>query len=414
MFWEVSIRGARATAMSVLYYDCFAGISGDMHLAALLDLGVDHDELIVELAGLGLEGYGVQASRASRKGITGAQVRVVVDPQQPPRRNLRQVEAIIGASSLKEAVRGRAVAVFRRLAEAEARIRDTSPDQIHFHEIGSLDAIVDIVGGAIALDRLNVDRVLCSPVELGGGVTHGEHGVLPAPTPATLELLKGVPVKFGAVPFEATDPVGAALLATFVDEFVPRPELVVNRIGYGIGQRDGPIPNVLRACLGELPKESGEPGELCVLECNIDDMNPECYDYVLERLFGAGANDAWLTPVQMKKSRPGVLLTVLCVPVLEPMLTELLLIETTALGVRRYPVARTVLVRETAQVATRYGQVAVKIAHLRGRPLRGKPEYEDCRRLALERRVPIHAVYAAVREGLISRDIPAELAELPP
>lgn len=400
--------------MSVLYYDCFAGISGDMHLAALLDLGVDYDELIVELAGLGLEGYGVQASRANRKGITGAQVRVVIDPQQPPHRNLRQIEAIIGASSLKETVRGRAVAVFRRLAEAEAHIHDTSPDQIHFHEVGALDAIVDIVGGAIALDRLNVDRVLCSPVELGGGVAHCEHGTLPVPAPATLELLKGVPVKFGAVPFEATTPTGAALLMTFVDEFVSRPELIVHRIGYGIGHRDAPIPNVLRACLGELPKESGEQSELCVLECNIDDMNPECYDYILERLFAAGANDVWLAPVLMKKNRPATLLSVLCVPVLEPVLTELLLVETTTLGVRRYPVARTTLVRETARVVTRYGQVAVKIAHLRGRPLRGKPEYEDCKRLALERGVPIHAVYAAVREGLVSRDIPVELTESPP
>lgn len=400
--------------MSVLYYDCFAGISGDMHLAALLDLGVDYDDLIVDLAGLGLEGYGLQASRANRKGIAGAQVRVVTDPQQPPRRNLRQIEAIIGASSLKETVRGRAVAVFRRLAEAEARIHDTSPDQVHFHEVGALDAIVDIVGGAIALDRLNVDRVLCSPVELGGGVTHGEHGVLPAPAPATLELLKGVPVKFGAVPFEATTPTGAALLATFVDEFVSRPELIVHRIGYGIGHRDGPIPNVLRVCLGEPLPDGGEQAELCVLECNIDDMNPECYDYVLERLFAGGANDVWLTPVLMKKNRPGTVLSVLCLPMLEPELTELLLTETTTLGVRRYQVARTGLIRETARVATRYGQVAVKIAQLRGRPLRGKPEYEDCKRLALERGVPIHAVYAAVREGLVSQDIPVESVESPP
>jgi len=400
--------------MNVLYYDCFAGISGDMHLAALLDLGVDYDELVVDLAGLGLEGYGLQASRANRKGIAGAQVRVVTDPQQPPHRNLRQIEAIIGASSLKETVRGRAVAVFRRLAEAEARIHDTSPDQIHFHEVGALDAIVDIVGGAIALDRLNVDRVLCSPVELGGGIAHCEHGALPAPAPATLELLKGVPVKFGAVPFEATTPTGAALLATFVDEFVSRPELVVHRIGYGIGHRDGPIPNVLRVCLGEPLPDGGEQAELCVLECNIDDMNPECYDYVLERVFAAGANDVWLTPVLMKKNRPGTVLSVLCLPMLEPELTELLLTETTTLGVRRYHVARTGLIRDTTRVATRYGQVAVKIAHLRGRPLRGKPEYEDCKRLALERKVPIHAVYAAVREGLVSQDIPLETLEAPP
>lgn len=394
--------------MSVLYYDCFAGISGDMHLGALLDLGVDYDELILELAGLGVEGYGVQATRASRKGVFGTQVRVVTDPNQSTHRDLRQIEAIIGGSSLRESVRGRAIAVFRRLAEVEAHIHDTTPDRIHFHEVGALDAIVDIVGGVIALDRLHVDRVLCSPVELGSGVAHCEHGALPVPAPATLELLKGVPVKLGAVPFEATTPTGAALLATLVDEYVTRPELIVNRVGYGIGHRDGPIPNVLRVCLGEQRVGSAEWRELCVLECNIDDMNPECYDHVLERLFAAGANDAWLTAALMKKNRPATVLSVLCAPVLAPTLTEVLLTETTTLGVRQYPVTRTALARDTLQVATRYGAVTVKLAHHQGRPLRGKPEYEDCKRLALEQRVPIHAIYAAVREALSSQELGSE------
>lgn len=400
--------------MSVLYYDCFAGISGDMHLAALLDLGVDYDELVLELTGLGMEGYGVQATRASRKGVFGTQVRVVTDPNQPPRRDLRQIEAIIGASLLREPVQSRAIAVFRRLAEAEAQIHETSPDRIHFHEVGALDAIVDIVGGVIALDRLNVDRVLCSPVELGGGIARCEHGVLPAPAPATLELLKGVPVKLGGVPFEATTPTGAALLATLVDEYVTRPELIIHRVGHGIGHHDGPIPNVLRVCLGERPADGEDRRELCVVECNIDDMNPECYDHVLERLFAAGANDAWLTPVLMKKNRPATVLSVLCAPDLTRTLTELLLIETTTLGVRQYPVTRTALARELLHVATRYGEVTVKVAHHQGRPLRGKPEYEDCKRLALEHRVPIHAVYAAVREALSSHELGPEPARSSP
>jgi len=400
--------------MSILYYDCFAGISGDMHLAALLDLGVDYDELVLELTGLGMEGYGVQATRASRKGVFGTQVRVVTDPNQPPHRDLRQIEAIIGASLLRESVQSRAIAVFRRLAEAEAHIHDTSPDRIHFHEVGALDAIVDIVGGVIALDRLNVERVLCSPVELGGGIAHCEHGVLPAPAPATLELLKGVPGKVGGVPFEATTPTGAALLATLVDEFVTRPELVIHRVGHGIGHHDGPIPNMLRVCLGEWPAGGEDRRELCVLECNIDDMNPECYDHVLEQLFAAGANDAWLTPVLMKKNRPATVLGVLCAPDLERTLTDLLLVETTTLGVRQYPVTRTALARELLHVTTRYGEITVKVAHHQGRPLRGKPEYEDCKRLALERRVPIHAVYAAVREALSSHELGPEPARSPP
>ena len=397
--------------MNILYYDCFAGISGDMHLAALLDLGLDYDELVLELAKLGLDGYGVQASRATRRGIAGTQVRVVVDPKQPDRRNLRQIEALIGASSLKDSVRARAVAVFRRLAQAEARIHDTSPDQIHFHEVGALDAIVDIVGGAIALERLHVDRVLCSPIELGSGVAHCAHGMLPVPAPATLELLKGAPVKLGAVPFEATTPTGAALLAAFVDEFVARPTLRVQRVGYGIGHRDGPIPNVLRVLLGEASDEEGEQNEFCVLECNLDDMNPECYDHVLERLFAAGAHDVWLVPVLMKKNRPGMLLGVLCAPWLVPALTDVLLIETTTLGVRRHAVARTALKREVQRIATRYGEVAVKIAYHHGRPLRGKPEYEDCKRLALDSSVPIHRIYEAARQVLAERDLSLEPVE---
>lgn len=396
--------------MSVLYYDCFAGISGDTHLAALLDLGVDYDELTVELASLGLEGYGLQASRANRKGISGTQVRVVIDPQQPPRRDLAEIEGLISASSLKENVRGRALAVFQRLAATEARLHGTLPEQLQLHEVGALNTIVDIVAGAIALSRLNVDRILCSPVQMGGGLVEREIGILPVPVPTTLELLKGMPLRFGAVPFEATTPTGAALLATFVDQFVAQPKLSVNRVGYGIGHREGPIPDVLRVYLGELDAETDQ-GELCLLECSIDDMNPECYDHVLELLSAAGARDLWLTPVLMKRNRPAMVVSVLCAPALVSTLTELLLTETTALAVSRSSVACTTLVRENARVVTRYGQVSVKIAHYQGRPLRGKPQYEDCKRLALERGVPIHAVYAAVREALATREMPQVLAE---
>jgi uncharacterized protein (TIGR00299 family) protein len=222
---------------------------------------------------------------------------------------------------------------------------------------------------------------------------------LPVPAPATLELLRGIPVRLGAVPFEATTPTGAALLATFVDEFVERPAFTVKRIGYGVGHRDGPIPNVLRVCLGE-QAQAEEQGELWMLECTIDDMNPEYYDLVLDRLLAAGALDAWLTPVQMKKNRPGTLLSVLCPPPLVMRLKELLFIETTTLGVREYPVQRTALVREIVSVMTRYGEVAVKIAYFQGRRLRGKPEYDDCKRLALEHGIPLQAIYTDVQAAL--------------
>lgn len=400
--------------MNVLYYDCFAGISSDMHLAALLDLGVAYDELMLELAKLGLDGYGVQAGRAGRRGFSGVQVRVVTDPKRPLNHNLRQIEAIIGAGALKETVRDRAVAVFRRLAEAQARIYDTSPDRVDLHDLGSLDTLISVVAGAIALDRLDVERIWCSPVELGGGMTPGVDGLLPAPAPITLELLKGIPIKLGGAPFEATPPSGAALLAAFVDQFVTRPQMIVDRVGYGIGRLDGPLPNVLRICLGEFSADGGAQSEQCLLECTIDDMNPECYDHVLERLFAAEATDVWLTPVWVSKNRPGTLLSVLCAPALASALTERLLIETTASAVRRYTVSCTAPARETARVATRYGEVMVKIAQHRGRPLRGKAEYEDCKRLALERGVPIHAVYAAVREALIARELPMESPDSPP
>ncbi len=387
--------------MNILYYDCFAGISGDMHLAALLDLGLDCDELILELAKLGLDGYGVQAHRASRKGITGTQVRVVVDPRQPDYRNLRQVEALIGQSLLADAVQRRAIGVFRRLAEAEARIHDTSPDSIHLNEVGGVDAIVDIVGSAIALERLNVDRVLCSPVELGSGMVQCEDGFLSVPAPVTLELLKGIPVRLGTVPFEATTPTGAALLAAFVDEFVSRPTFAVDRVGYGVGQLDGPVSNVLRVCLGT-QAETEDQDELWMLECNIDDMNPECYDHVLERLSAAGALEAWLTPVQMRKNRPGMLLSVLCLPPRILDLSQLLFVETTTLGVRDYPVRRTALIREVIPVATRYGEVAAQVAWFQGRPLRSKPDYEDCKRLALQHGISLQRMYVAVQAVLDS------------
>ncbi|MCB1775865.1 MAG: nickel pincer cofactor biosynthesis protein LarC [Candidatus Competibacteraceae bacterium] len=389
--------------MKILYYDCFAGISGDMHLAALLDLGVDHHAWRQELAKLNLEGYQVQIGRASRKGITGTQVHVVVDSQQPEPRNLRQIETLIGRSALPDAIQARAMDVFWRLAAVEARIHGTTLDRIHFHEVGALDAIVDIVGGVIALDWLKVERVLCSPVELGSGMAHCEHGVLPVPAPATLELLKAAPVRLGAVPFEATTPTGAALLMSGVDEFVERPAFSIQRIGYGVGHRDGPIPNVLRVCLGEQAAPARREEELCVLECNIDDMNPECYDHVLERLFAEGALDAWLTPVQMKKNRPGILLSVLGSPEQASRLTERLLIETTTLGVRQYPVTRTALAREIVQVMTPYGEVAIKLARHQGQTLRAKPEYEDCKRLALACGAPIHQVYEAARNALHDR-----------
>jgi hypothetical protein len=258
-----------------------------------------------------------------------------------------------------------------------------------------VDAVVDIVGAALCLEALQVDRVLCGTVELGGGFARCAHGLLPVPAPATALLLTGVPVQRGTVPFEATTPTGAALLATFVDEYTRAASFTIDRTGYGIGQRDADVPNVLRVFLGETTDV--EPVEmLWLLECNLDDMNPELYAHVMERLLTAGANDVYLTPILMKKSRPATLLSVLCEPAQAETLTAILFTETTTLGVRRHPVSRVVLAREFTTVTTRYGDITLKTAYFRGQPVNRKPEYADCSRLAAQQQIPIKRVYDEV------------------
>jgi pyridinium-3,5-bisthiocarboxylic acid mononucleotide nickel chelatase len=386
-----------------LYYDCFAGIAGDMHLGALLDLGVEEGYLRAELVKLGVPGWDLSVLRTGRGGIAATRVEVLTCACDPPRRHLADVLGIIHASTLAPAVKSRAEAVFCRLAEAESRVHQIPVESVHFHEVGAMDAIVDVVGAAIALERLAPERILCSTVELGSGLVRCAHGTLPVPAPATEELLRGLPTRRGGVPYEATTPTGAAILASVVDGFTDAPRLTVSGIGYGAGQRNGPIPHVLRVLLADEPGpdsdavgEEGAPGSLALLECNIDDMSPELYEHVLGLLFDQGAVDAWLTPVIMKKGRPGTQIGVLCAETLAPALTATLLVETTTLGVRRQAVARTALPRSSREVATEYGPIPVKVALQDGRPLKAKPEYEVCRRIAVERGIPMRLVYEAV------------------
>jgi pyridinium-3,5-bisthiocarboxylic acid mononucleotide nickel chelatase len=389
-----------------LYYDCFAGIAGDMHLGALLDLGVEEADLRAELGRLGVPGWDLSVARTERGGISATSVEVQTCDCDPPRRHLADVLALLHASALDPAVKARAEAAFRRLAEAESRVHRVPVESVHFHEVGALDAIIDVVGAAVALERLAPDRILCSTVELGSGLVRCDHGTLPVPAPATEELLKGIPTRRGGVPHEATTPTGAAILATVVDAFTDAPSLTVSAIGYGAGRRNGPVPNVLRVLLADEPdpnadaEDAGPPSTLSLLECNIDDMSPELYGHVLGLLFDQGALDAWLTPVIMKKGRPGTQIGVLCPEALAGHLTGTLLAETTTLGVRRQPVARTILPRTLRQVETEYGPIPVKVALQGGRPLKFKPEYEACRRVALERGIPIRLVYEAVARGL--------------
>jgi len=390
-----------------LYYDCFAGIAGDMHLGALLDLGVEEGYLRTELAKLGLPGWDLSVLRTRRGGIAATRVEVLTCEGDPPQRHLGDVLGILQSSALAPAVKARAEAVFRRLAEAEGRVHGTPAESVHFHEVGAVDALIDIAGAAIALDRLAPDRILCSTVELGSGLVHCAHGTLPVPAPATEELLRGVPTRRGGVPHEATTPTGAAILRTLVDSFTDVPRLTVSAIGHGAGRREGPVPNVLRVLLCDEPDPLTGPagdGTLVLLECNIDDMSPELYEHVLGLLFDQGALDAWLTPLIMKKGRPGTQIGCLCSEPLVASLTGTLLTETTTLGVRRQPVGRTALPRRLREVETEYGPIPVKVALWEGRPLKAKPEYDACRRIAQERGIPIRLVYEAVARRLASED----------
>ena len=388
--------------MKVLYYDCFSGISGDMNLAAMIDLGVDPRFLISELNKLGLKEFELVADRSQKMGIAGTQVRVHVHPQHKKHdhRHLSDIRSIIGQSSLDEEVKKLSMEIFMKIAEAEARVHDQDVETIHFHEVGAVDSIVDIVGAAICYRSLGVDKVMASTVELGGGFVDCEHGRLPVPAPATTEILKDIPVSMGRVPAETTTPTGAAILATLVNEFNDKPSMKILKTGYGIGHHDLPIPNVLRVILAEdmaHQTDNTVSTGVFMVECNIDDMNPEIYEYMVEKLLAAGADDVFLTPVIMKKGRPATMISVLTRSQTMENVTELLLTETTTLGLRKYPVEKTMLERVTVEVDTRFGKVPVKIALYRGKQIRMKPEYEVCRKLAEEHHVRISDIYDEVR-----------------
>jgi len=503
--------------MTVLYYDCFSGISGDMNLGAMVDLGVDREYLKSELSKLDLKGYTLDFKADNRKGITGTRAIVEISErnegenkgsipqdseghqhdseghqygseghrhdseghqhgseshqhgsedhqhgsedhqhdseghqhgsedhqheseghrhgseshqdsseghqdgseghqdgseghqdgseghQHTGHRNLNDIRKIIEQSRLNEFVKNKSIEIFHKVAEAEATIHDKSIGEIHFHEVGAIDSIVDIVGAVICIDYLKPDRIISSSVELGGGFVECEHGTLPVPAPATAEILKGIPVKYGAVQSETTTPTGAAILASLVDEFTDKVHFKIHKTGYGIGSRDHDIPNVLRVYMGELEDHAGSVGlemhTASLIECNIDDMNPEVYGYIMDQLFEHGADDVFITPIIMKKARPASKLSVLCSPANENNLTELLLIHTTSLGVRKHKVEKTLLRREYEKIETRYGPVTLKTATYKGKRLKSKPEYDDCIKLARKNKIPVHVIYQEINK----------------
>ncbi|HEV2248085.1 MAG TPA: nickel pincer cofactor biosynthesis protein LarC, partial [Terriglobia bacterium] len=374
--------------INLAYLDCSSGISGDMFLAALLDAGVELDRLRGELAKIDLGPYEFNQSRVMRGGLAGSHVDIVA-PGKQPHRHLSHIEKLIGAAAIDDAVKQQSLRVFRRLGEAEAKLHNQPIEKVHFHEVGAVDAIVDIVGVCLGLAILGSPDLVCSPLNVGGGRVEAAHGTLPVPAPATAELLKGLPVYSSGVECELVTPTGAALVSTLAAGFGPLPAMKVERIGYGAGTKDiHAQPNITRLMLGEKAggeaTASGGIGDqtIHVVEANIDDMNPQLYAYFVEKALAAGALDVTCTAVQMKKNRPGLLVSVLVKPEFESALTRLLFAETTTIGVRITEARRKVLDRQIVTVETAFGAVRMKVARLEDEIVNAAPEFEDCRRLA--------------------------------
>src|SRR5450432_349354 len=387
--------------MKLAYFDCFSGISGDMTLGALVDAGVPLEQLRGELAELGVPGWEISAEKVWKNGMSATFVKVRTEDGQT-HRSLATILELFDKSKLAAPVKDRAVSIFRKLGEAEASVHDVPLEKVHFHEVGALDAIVDIVGACVGFAALGIEKFACSTLNVGGGTAKMAHGVLPVPAPATARLLLGKPTYSNGVQKELVTPTGAAIVATLCDSAGPQPPMTVSAIGYGAGTADlEGQPNVLRIMVGESAVKAvpGYDEEISVIEANLDDMNPQIYGYFLERALAAGALDVYTTPVQMKKSRPGTLITVLCKPHEEEKFQEMLFAETTTLGVRSTRAQRRILPREWVKVTTKYGEVRVKVARVDGQVRQASPEVEDCRKLAEEKNVPLQKVIdEALRE----------------
>ncbi len=422
--------------MKIAYFDCFSGISGDMTLGALVDIGVPPEILTDGLATLKLDAeFSLRFEKAVKHSITGTRAIVDVHPahiashqeeshshahghshhhhEHGPSRHLSDIFKLLDDSDLDTAVRDTAKRVFDRLAEAEAKVHNTSKDKVHLHEVSGIDSIVDIVGSVIGLTHLEVDAIYASPLSLGTGFVRCAHGVMPVPVPGTMELLQGVPIHQTDIPKELVTPTGAALITTLSQGFGVMPQMRLDRIGYGAGTRDlEQRPNLLRLCLGEKTSDTDlktthhhtETDSVDIIETNVDDMSPEITGYVTTQLFEHGALDVFLAPVYMKKGRPATQITVLCPTTQRDRLIELLLTETTTFGVRLSSADRIKLRRDFVQVETQWGTIQAKRGYLNGTLIKTVPEYEDCKRLAEQNNIPLRQVYAEALRNLSSTD----------
>ncbi len=412
----------------ILYFDCFSGVAGDMTLGALVDLGLDAGRLEEALRTLDLGGWHLQVSTVHKNGLRGTHVDVVIGgviegpalpadeevrfvPVAPAKPTIvtrrddyayRDIVRVIEGGRLPPPVVERALAAFRAIAEAEARVHGVDVERVHFHEVGAVDSVIDIVGSAWGIWQLGVDRVEAAPVPIGRGFIRSAHGRIPCPAPATLEILQGVPIAPSGLDRELVTPTGAAFVRAWATRVGPYPAMTVERVGWGAGNADFPDrPNLLRLVLG---RTDPADAECTVIEANVDDMSPEIAGYLLERLFDAGAKDAWFVPLHMKKNRPGLLVGALCDAGRRAAIEDVLLAESSAIGLRRFPVTRLKLDRAHVTVSTPFGDVSVKVARRDGKVVNAAPEYEACARLARERGVPLKTVYQHAIAAYVDRE----------
>ena len=394
--------------MKIAYFDCFAGASGDMILGALLDAGLTIDFLRREIAKLHLSHYDLKVEKVVKKGIGGSQAHVIInqDHHRHHHRHLSHIIDIINNSDLSSSAKEKSSAIFVRLAEAEARVHRSPLESVHFHEVGAMDAIIDVVGAVIGLTALGIEEIYCSPLHVGSGTVECAHGTLPVPAPATAELIKDAPVYSTGVQGELLTPTGAAILTTLSAGFGPMPTMTVRQMGYGAGTADPMgIPNLLRIAIGETGDQSGDHDveQTAVIETNIDDMNPQLYDYLFARLLQEGALDLFLTSVQMKKNRPGTLLSVICLPEQVATFADILFKETTTIGLRWRLENRIKATRLIQKIDTSHGPIHIKLAQCNGHIINLTPEYEDCKRVALEKKIPLKKVIDDIKSEALKK-----------
>lgn len=392
--------------MKTLYFDCFAGASGNMILGALAAVGLNETEFRRQIALLNIAGYEIEFTKVDRAGISSIHADVRV-PHEHAHRHLRDIEKIINTSELSESIKLRSIAIFTRLAEAEAKIHGMEPQKVHFHEVGAMDAIIDIVGACIGFEMLGIERFASSKIHVGSGFVNMEHGKFPVPPPAVSELLNGIPIYSTEIEGELITPTGAAIIATLCDTYGQIPGIAVEVTGYGAGSRTyEKFPNVLRLMIGESEGDqinSKLAETLILLETNVDDLSPQILGFVMERAFEIGALDCWFTPIQMKKNRPATMLSLLCTSEKRELLTDLIYTETTTLGIRTSLVERESLEREMVAVETKYGMVDVKIGRLDGRIVNAMPEYEQVRKIVLDNGIAFQRVKDIVIAKLNTR-----------